>query len=278
MKNKVITTVVLLICVALCICQIIYEVRIPEIKVSSAAVSPAYPVIPRQVYFKAWCDARFGMKYIYSDDISFIGKSTKVSAKRFFDNMILSENYAEEYAEGNYFDLVAFEVMDTSGVPLTVYIYYNHWFEHYQNPNKMPAADDFRTQPNYDDEMFQNFAHEGVQYHYTDGKLSDILWYYKEYAVSIRLERDVSNELVIYPEGKDTYFNRLLDPETVQQAVQEMNDVIDWVFYTRPTVMRIISCVGCAVFAVGVVFLIVSRRRKKTVAAAEATEEIGGGE
>ena len=32
--------------------------------------------------------------------------------------------------------------------------------------------------------------------------------------------------------------------------------------------------VGCAVFAVGVVFLIVSRRRKKTVAAAEATEEI----
>ena len=244
----------------------------------SAAISPAYPVIPRQTYFKAWCDARSGMKYIYSDDIAFVGKSTKVYASRRFDNMIMSENYAAEYAEGNFFDVVTFELTDTGGVLLTVPFHYKHRFDDFQNTSKMPETDDFRTQPNYEPTGFYNyqtFEYEGVQYHYTNGVLSTIRWYHKDYTVGIYLERDTNNEPVIYPKGKDTYVNRLLDPETTHQAVQEMNDVVEWVFYTRPAVLRVASYAGCAAFLVGVVFfLIVRRRRKKTSLAAETTEEV----
>lgn len=287
MKKRIIAVIVILLCSLFCARDSFGLFSNLGVTFAGHNLYDLYSALSRENRRKGWAHAYRDCVYFAPEHICFIGEIVESNFSRHFHNSIYDSNYESEYSANNYDDIYGYTLIDANNVGIHICVHTNPDPDvtntRFANGlHEMSRVEDLRIEPvdpltgkHY--ERIRNldrwFLYDNIKIGYSDGVFRIAEWNYRNYTIVIWLT-ETGDSLDVYPKGKDTYMNRLLDPETTHQAVQEMNDVIDWVFYTRPVVLRVASYAGCAVFLVGVVLLIVLRGRKKATAAAEATEEI----
>ena len=230
--------------------------------------------------------------YISYYDIAFLGEFCQYQLARVSDDPKRTHEFSY------------YTIKDASGYTIGISFYSRlHDSRLRKNKDDQPelTSDDLRCWPvelpsnESVDTAFDVFTYTygNVNYNYErfgeEGKLHSVEWSNGEYDIRVFsaetkvLERDETgkpvNTLIYslseYPkDATDTFIGRLLDSDTAQQAVAQLNRIIWWVGVRTVLlqwwpVIALAICGGCAVCC-----LVIRRRRKKTVAVAEATEEV----
>ena len=213
--------------------------------------------------------------YVSYSDIAFIGK---------FDEYMLHHNEANGIEALH--DKASFVLRDSS----RRYIHVTVRKRTNDNPlvkdllemetyGKLDDCDDLRYAPEFFEDS-RSYLLGDVRYTYLHMRKGEkpavllIQWYYGDYYVRIAPNPigDIANWSVYPEEATDTFVGRLLNPETAQGAVNQLNSVIWWVSFRDRLIqwLPVIIPVLCIV-AAGTVYLIIRRKRKK--AATKATHE-----